>query len=198
MLPFFFPLISQGCTWGTWNFPDQGSNPSYSCCPTPQPEQRGSKLHLRPSPQFMAMLDAQLTEQGQGLNVHPRGYQLHYFPQCHNRNALIFLNYEVISSSMCHLEQWLWCLINHQNNLWEILNIWITHRLKLLYSFFSTTQIRDILRNFLFIFKQWLCFSLWNIICQPCLKIFNDTDSIIGKVQWHCRNISHVVALTQV
>ena len=34
----------------------------------------GSEPHLRPIPQLTAMPDPQRTEQGQGLNLHPRGY----------------------------------------------------------------------------------------------------------------------------
>ena len=35
-----------------------------------------SEPHLQPTPQLMAMPDPQPTEQGQGLNLHPYGYQL--------------------------------------------------------------------------------------------------------------------------
>ena len=31
-------------------------------------------LHLRPTPQIMATLDPQPTEQGHGLNLHPHGH----------------------------------------------------------------------------------------------------------------------------
>ena len=34
----------------------------------------GSDLHLRPTPQLMAMWDSWPTEWGQGLNLHPHGY----------------------------------------------------------------------------------------------------------------------------
>ena len=34
----------------------------------------GSKLHLQPTPQLMAMPDTQPTERGQGLNPHSHGY----------------------------------------------------------------------------------------------------------------------------
>ena len=33
-----------------------------------------SEPHLKPTPQLMATLDPQPTEQGQGLNLHPHGY----------------------------------------------------------------------------------------------------------------------------
>ena len=36
---FFFFFAFQGHTRSIWKFPDQGSNPSYSCWPTPQPQQ---------------------------------------------------------------------------------------------------------------------------------------------------------------
>ena len=36
---FFFFRAFQGCTHGIWRFPGQGSNWSYSCWPTPQPQQ---------------------------------------------------------------------------------------------------------------------------------------------------------------
>ena len=52
----------------------QGSNLSYSCWPTPQPQKLRSKPHLQTTPQLMVMLGPQLTEQGQGLNMHPHGY----------------------------------------------------------------------------------------------------------------------------
>ena len=35
----FFFFLSQGCTLCIWRFPGQGSNQSYSCRPTPQPQQ---------------------------------------------------------------------------------------------------------------------------------------------------------------
>ena len=34
---FFFSFAFWGCIHGTWKFPGQGSNCSYSCRPTPQP-----------------------------------------------------------------------------------------------------------------------------------------------------------------
>ena len=46
----------------------------------------GSELHLQPVPQFMAMQDPQPTEQGQGLNLCPPGYQSDTFPLSHDRN----------------------------------------------------------------------------------------------------------------
>ena len=36
---FFFFFLFQGHTCGLWRFPGQGSNWSYSCRPTPQPQQ---------------------------------------------------------------------------------------------------------------------------------------------------------------
>ena len=36
---FFFFFFIQGCTRGIWRLPGQGSNQSYSCQPTPQPQQ---------------------------------------------------------------------------------------------------------------------------------------------------------------
>ena len=34
----------------------------------------GPELHLQPTPQLMAMLDSQPTEQGQGSKLYPRGF----------------------------------------------------------------------------------------------------------------------------
>ena len=44
----------------------------------------GSKSHLRPTPQFMATLDPQPTEQAQGSNPKPHGFQSDSFPMSHN------------------------------------------------------------------------------------------------------------------
>ena len=48
----------------------------------------GSELYLQPTPQLMAMPDPRPTEQGQGLNPYPHGYQSDSFPLCHNGNSL--------------------------------------------------------------------------------------------------------------
>ena len=48
----------------------------------------GSETRLWPTPQFMAMPNPQPSEQGQGWNMHPHGYQLDVFPLCHNENSL--------------------------------------------------------------------------------------------------------------
>ena len=40
-MSLFFFFLFYGCIHSTWKFPDQGSNLSYSCQPTPQPQQRG-------------------------------------------------------------------------------------------------------------------------------------------------------------
>ena len=56
----------------------------------------GVELHLRPTPQLMAMPDPQPTEQGHGSNLHPQGYQLDSFLLCHNRNSKIITNDAVI------------------------------------------------------------------------------------------------------
>ena len=54
---------------------------------------QGSKPHLRSTAQLVAMSDLQPTEQGQGLNPHPQGFQLDSFPLCHKGNSLgIVLN----------------------------------------------------------------------------------------------------------
>ena len=47
----------------------------------------GPEPCLRPTPQFMATPDHQPTERGQGLNMHPHGYQSDSFPLSHNRSA---------------------------------------------------------------------------------------------------------------
>ena len=44
-------------------------------------------LHLRPTPQLTGTLDPQPTEQGQGLNLHPHGYQSDSVLLCHNRSS---------------------------------------------------------------------------------------------------------------
>ena len=38
---FLFLVFLGSCTWGIWRFPGEGSNRSWSCRPTPQPQQRG-------------------------------------------------------------------------------------------------------------------------------------------------------------
>ena len=48
---------------------------------------QGSKPHLRPILQLMAVLDPSPTEQGQGSNPHPLSYQLNSFPLHHDRNS---------------------------------------------------------------------------------------------------------------
>ena len=51
------------------------------------------ELHLPPTPQSMAMLDPQPTEQGQGSNLNPHGYQsdsLTTEPQRELLNEILF------------------------------------------------------------------------------------------------------------
>ena len=49
------------------------------------------ELHLQPTQQLTAMLDHYPTEQGQGSNPHPHGYQLDSLPLCHNKNFLLVI-----------------------------------------------------------------------------------------------------------
>ena len=46
----------------------------------------GSKLCVQSTPQLTAMPNPLPTEEGQGLNPHPHGYQQDSFPLCHNGN----------------------------------------------------------------------------------------------------------------
>ena len=46
-----------------------------------------SKPHLQATSQLTATPDLQPTEQGQGLNLHPYGYQSDSFPLGHNGNS---------------------------------------------------------------------------------------------------------------
>ena len=48
----------------------------------------GSEPHLWPTPQFMATPNPRPTEQGQGSNLHPHGYQSDSFPLSHDGNSL--------------------------------------------------------------------------------------------------------------
>ena len=61
---------------------------SCSCRPTPQPQQCEIWDTSVTYTQLMAMLDPWPTEQGQGSNLHPHGYQSDLFLLCHNRNSL--------------------------------------------------------------------------------------------------------------
>ena len=96
LLSFFFCLFFwsflafQGLIHGIWKFPSQGPNWSCSHRHIPAHSSAGSKLHLRPTPQLKATLDPQwvTTEGGQGLNLHPHGYQSGSLPLCHHRNPL--------------------------------------------------------------------------------------------------------------
>ena len=49
----------------------------------------GSEPHLRPMPQLTAMPDPRPTEQSQGSNLNPHGYQSDSFRLYHNRNSKI-------------------------------------------------------------------------------------------------------------
>ena len=75
MLFSFFSLSFYGHTGSVQKFPHQGSNWSCNCRPTPR---TGSKLHLPPTPQLVAMLDPLPTEWGQGSKPHPCIYCVHY------------------------------------------------------------------------------------------------------------------------
>ena len=48
----------------------------------------GSETCLQPTPQLMVTPDCWPTEWGQGLNLHPHGYQLYSFLLCHSENSL--------------------------------------------------------------------------------------------------------------
>ena len=80
ILEFFF---FQGCTHSLWKFPGQGWNQSCSCQPMLQPQQCGIQL----TPQFMATSDPPPTEQSQGWNPCPHGYQSDSFPLSHDGNC---------------------------------------------------------------------------------------------------------------
>ena len=47
----------------------------------------GSEPHLQPTPQLMVVPDPQPTEQGQGSNLCPHGYQSHSFLLSHDGNS---------------------------------------------------------------------------------------------------------------
>ena len=75
-----------GFTWDIWKFPGEGSN--QSCSWQHSHGKTGSKLHLQPTSQFMATQDPQPTEQGQGSNPHPHGYELGLSPLSHEGNSM--------------------------------------------------------------------------------------------------------------
>jgi len=56
----------------------------------------GSEPHLQPTPQFAATLDPWSTEQGQGSNPCPHGYQSGLFLLHHNGNSLICNSYSLL------------------------------------------------------------------------------------------------------
>ena len=53
----------------------------------------GSEPHLQTTLQLMAVPDSQPTEQGQGSNPHPRGYQSDSFPLCHTGTPVLFFQH---------------------------------------------------------------------------------------------------------
>ena len=53
---------------------DRGQIGTKVACPHPSHSNAGSKPHLVPTPQLMAMLDSLPTEQGQGQNPYPHGF----------------------------------------------------------------------------------------------------------------------------
>ena len=67
---------------------------------------RGSELHLQPTPQLMTTPDPQPTEQGQRANPHPHRYQSDSFQPCHNGIATTTFN----KASQI----WVW-----EANLWQ-------------------------------------------------------------------------------
>ena len=50
---FFYLLFFKGRTHSLWRFLGWGSNQSYNCQPTPQPQHKGSEPRLRPTPQLL-------------------------------------------------------------------------------------------------------------------------------------------------
>ena len=52
----------------------------------------GSELRLEPTPQLTATLDLQPTEQGQGSNPQPHGYELGSLLLSHNGNSSMSLH----------------------------------------------------------------------------------------------------------
>ena len=78
---FFIFWSFQGHTHGIWGFPGQGSNQSYCCQPTPQPQQLGIIHHS-------SWHCWQPTERGQGSNPHPHGYQTDSLLLCYQGNFL--------------------------------------------------------------------------------------------------------------
>ena len=48
-----------------------------------------SQPRLQPTPQLAAMLDPEPTEQGQGLNLRPHGYQSDSFPVSHDKYTMV-------------------------------------------------------------------------------------------------------------
>ena len=86
----------------------------------------GSKLHLRPAPQLVAMPDPEPPEQGQGWNPHPHGHDVEFLtlwaaartmrtftPKIHMRRF-------IIRKVNTHKTQWFWSKYEyvHSNLLW--------------------------------------------------------------------------------
>lgn len=70
---FFFFLSFYGCTGGIWKPWELGLNGAAAACLCHRHGRSnvGSNSHLQPMPKLLATLYPQLTEQDQGLNLHP-------------------------------------------------------------------------------------------------------------------------------
>ena len=76
-----------GCTHSIWRSAGQGSMGAIAASLHHSHSNTRSKLHLQPIPQFKATPDPLPTEQGQGSNLRPHGYQQNSFPLSHNGNS---------------------------------------------------------------------------------------------------------------
>ena len=83
----FFFFFFQCRRHGIWRFPGQGSNWSYGCRPTPQPQQHWIQAASAAYTTAHGKARPLTHEQGQGLNLCAHGYQSDSFPLYHNGSS---------------------------------------------------------------------------------------------------------------
>ena len=90
LFSFFFFFSFQGHICGTWSFPGQGSNQSYSCRPTPEPQQ--GQIQAVSATYTTAHGNARFLTHERGLewNLQPHGSQSDSFLLPQNGNSFLF------------------------------------------------------------------------------------------------------------
>ena len=137
---------------------------------------RGSKLHLRLTPQLTEMLDPWPTGWGQGWNPHTDGYQLGPFPLCHNgdsQDAFFICIYLGVCLLVCSLASpissgnpWRKALrqLHTSLQILPLIDIWhVRHVIDYVCGPHTTLRFNDSLEQ-LTKFREALIFMAWLII----------------------------------